>query len=171
MRRITAPKSPRSVGRFDAKLATMDAMSEAAAREQKRVALVVHYADGSSQTWLQVGYRAKDAFIRAEGEWQDAFEWLSQEASAVANWLYDLQAINIRSRLFGLERQGRQWQYAERVAHKVHGGPGRQADSPNPSGSGRVDREQRDGDEARPKGFRAEEGLARKVGDVVDEES
>jgi hypothetical protein len=40
MRRITAPKSPRSVGRFDAKQATMDAMSEAAAREQKRVALV-----------------------------------------------------------------------------------------------------------------------------------
>jgi hypothetical protein len=83
------------VGRFDAKQATMDAMAEAA-REQKRVAFVVHYADGSSQTLgSKWGYRANDAFIRAEGEWQDAFEWLSQEASAVANRLYDLQALNI----------------------------------------------------------------------------
>ena len=30
-----------------------------------------------------------------QGEWQDAFEWLGQEASAVANRLYDLQALNI----------------------------------------------------------------------------
>lgn len=94
-RRITAPRSPRSVGRFDAKQATMDAMAEAA-REQKRVAFVVHYADGSSQTLgSKWGYRANDAFIRAEGEWQDAFEWLSQEASAVANRLYNLQALSI----------------------------------------------------------------------------
>ena len=93
--RITAPTSPRSVGRFDAKQATMDAMAEAA-REQKRLAFVVHYADGSSQTLgSKWGYRANDAFIRAEGEWQDAFEWLSQEASAVANRLYNLQALNI----------------------------------------------------------------------------
>ena len=45
----------------------MDAMAEAA-REQKRVAFVVHYADGSSQTLgSKWGYRANDAFIRAEG--------------------------------------------------------------------------------------------------------
>lgn len=41
------------------------------------------------------GYRANDAYVRAQGEWQDAFEWLNQEASAVANRLYDLQALNI----------------------------------------------------------------------------
>ena len=94
-KRITAPKSPRSVGRFDAKQATMDAMAEAA-REQRRVAFVVHYADGSSHTLgSKWGYRANDAFMRAQGEWEDAFEWLSQEASAVANRLYDLQALNI----------------------------------------------------------------------------
>ena len=94
-RRITAPKSPRSVGRFDAKQATMDAMAEAA-REQKRVAFVVHYADGSSHTLgSKSGYRANDAYIRAQGEWEDAFEWLGQEASAVANRLYDVQALNI----------------------------------------------------------------------------
>lgn len=94
-RRITAPKSPRAVGRFDAKQATMDAMAEAA-REQRRVAFVVHYADGSSHTLgSKSGYRANDAYIRAQGEWEDAFEWLGQEASAVANRLYDVQALNI----------------------------------------------------------------------------
>jgi hypothetical protein len=94
-KRITAPKSPRSVGRFDAKQATMEAMAEAA-REQRRVAFVVHYADGSSHTLgSKAGYRANDAYVRAQGEWEDAFEWLGQEASAVANRLYDLQALNI----------------------------------------------------------------------------
>ena len=94
-KRITAPKSPRSVGRFDAKQATMDAIAEAA-REQRRVAFVVHYADGSSHTLgSKWGYRANDAYVRAQGEWEDAFEWLGQEASAVANRLYDLQALNI----------------------------------------------------------------------------
>ncbi len=94
-KRITAPKSPRAVGRFDAKQATMDAMAEAA-REQRRVAFVVHYADGSSHTLgSKSGYRANDAYIRAMGEWEDSFEWLSQEASAVANRLYDVQALNI----------------------------------------------------------------------------
>ena len=94
-KRITAPKSPRSVGRFDAKVATMDAMAEAA-REQRRIAFVVHYADGSSHTLgSKSGYRANDAYIRAQGEWEDAFEWLGQEASAVANRLYDVQALNI----------------------------------------------------------------------------
>ena len=64
-KRITAPKSPRSVGRFDAKQATMDAMAEAA-REQRRVAFVVHYADGSSHTLgSKWGYRANDAYTRA----------------------------------------------------------------------------------------------------------
>ena len=48
-KRITAPKLPLSVGRLNAKQATMDAMAEAA-REQKRVAFVVHNADGPSQT-------------------------------------------------------------------------------------------------------------------------
>lgn len=67
-KRITAPKSPRSVGRFDANQATMEAMAEAA-REQKRFPFVVHYADGSSRTLgSKWGYRANDAFIRAEGE-------------------------------------------------------------------------------------------------------
>ena len=94
-RRITAPKSPRSVGRFDAKQATLDAMAEAA-REQRRVAFVVHYDDGSSHTLgSKWGYRGNDAYTRALGEWQDAFEWLGQEASAVANRLYNLQAINV----------------------------------------------------------------------------
>ena len=94
-KRITAPKSPRSVGRFDAKQATMDAIAEAA-REQRRVAFVVHYADGSSHTLgSKWGYRANDAYVRARGEWEDAFEWLGQEASAVANRLYNLQALNI----------------------------------------------------------------------------
>ena len=94
-KRITAPKSPRSVGRFDSKQATMDAIGEAA-REQRRVAFVVHYADGSSHTLgSKSGYRANDAYVRAQGEWEDAFEWLGQEASAVANRLYDLQALNI----------------------------------------------------------------------------
>jgi len=94
-KRITAPKSARSVGRFDAKQATMEAMAEAA-REQRRVAFVVHYADGSSHTLgSKWGYRANDAYVRARGEWEDAFEWLGQEASAVANRLYDLQALNI----------------------------------------------------------------------------
>ena len=92
-RRITAPKSERSVGRFDAKQATMDAMAEAA-REQRRVAFLVHYADGSSVTLgSKWGYRGNDAFVRALGEWQDAFEWLKQESSAVANRLYNLQSI------------------------------------------------------------------------------
>ena len=90
------PRSRRaSVGRFDAKQATMDAIAEAA-REQRRVAFVVHYADGSSHTLgSKWGYRANDAYVRAQGEWQDAFEWLGQEASAVANRLYNLQALNI----------------------------------------------------------------------------
>ena len=73
----------------------MDAIAEAA-REQRRVAFVVHYADGSSHTLgSKWGYRANDAYVRAQGEWEDAFEWLGQEASAVANRLYDLQALNI----------------------------------------------------------------------------
>lgn len=94
-KRITSPKSPSAVGRFDAKQATMEAMAEAA-REQRRVAFVVHYADGSSHTLgSKSGYRAGDAYIRAMGEWEDAFEWLGQETSAVANRLYDLQALNI----------------------------------------------------------------------------
>ena len=94
-KRITAPKSARAVGRFDAKQATMEAIAEAA-REQRRVAFVVHYADGSSHTLgSKWGYRANDAYVRAMGEWQDPFEWLGQEASAVANRLYNLQALNI----------------------------------------------------------------------------
>jgi len=94
-KRITAPKSARAVGRFDAKQATMDAMAEAA-REQRRVAFVVHYDDGTSHTLgSKWGYRGNDAYTRAQNEWQDAFEWLSQEASAVANRLYNLQELNI----------------------------------------------------------------------------
>ena len=94
-KRITAPKSARAVGRFDAKQATMDAMAEAA-REQRRVAFVVHYDDGTSHTLgSKWGYRGNDAYTRAQNEWQDAFAWLSQEASAVANRLYDLQALDI----------------------------------------------------------------------------
>jgi hypothetical protein len=170
MRRITAPKSPRSVGRFDAKQATMDAMSEAAAREQKRVALVVHYADGSSQTWLQVGYRAKDAFIRAEGEWQDAFEWLSQEAR--------------RSRTGCTTRRP---STSDRVCSGSNGraGSGNTLSAPParfmvaqvarqipPTRPGPVEWTASSAMVMRlgPRGFRAEEGLARKVGDVVDEE-
>ena len=94
-KRITAPKSARAVGRFDAKQATMDAMAEAA-REQRRVAFVVHYDDGTSHTLgSKWGYRGNDAYTRAQNEWQDAFDWLGQEASAVANRLYDLQALDI----------------------------------------------------------------------------
>lgn len=81
--RITAPKRSR-VGRFDAKEATMQAMAEAA-QEQRRVAFVVHYADGSSRgLGAKGGYRASAAYTRAMGEWQDAFEWLSQEVESVA---------------------------------------------------------------------------------------
>ena len=73
----------------------MDAMAEAA-REQRRVAFVVHYDDGTSHTLgSKWGYRGNDAYTRAQNEWQDAFAWLSQEASAVANRLYDLQALDI----------------------------------------------------------------------------
>ena len=94
-KRITAPKSARAVGRFDAKQATMDAIAEAA-REQRRVAFVVHYDDGTSHTLgSKWGYRGNDAYTRAQNEWQDAFAWLSQEASAVANRLYNLQELNI----------------------------------------------------------------------------
>lgn len=81
--RVTAPKRSR-VGRFDAKQATMQAMAEAA-QEQRRVAFVVHYADGSSRgLGAKGGYRANAAYTRAMGEWQDAFEWLSQEVESIA---------------------------------------------------------------------------------------
>ena len=83
--RITAPKRSR-VGRFDAKQATMQAMAEAA-QEQRRVAFVVHYADGSSRgLGAKGGYRGNAAYTRAMGEWQDAFEWLSQEVEGIASY-------------------------------------------------------------------------------------
>ena len=39
-------------------------------------------------------------------EWQDAFEWLSQEASTVANRLYNLQALNLPNNLQALKHPG-----------------------------------------------------------------
>src|SRR5690606_14649903 len=82
VRRVTAPKSGR-VGRFDAQEATMCAIAEAA-RERRRVSFVVHFADDSTVSLgSKGGYRGNAVYTRAMGEWENAFEWLSEEVEAV----------------------------------------------------------------------------------------
>jgi hypothetical protein len=80
--RITAPKVSK-VGRARAQDAAMDALRTAAA-EQRRVAFTVHFGDGSTRSLgSKGGYRGNVAYDRAMGEWENAFEWLTQEVNAV----------------------------------------------------------------------------------------
>ena len=80
--RITAPKTSK-VGRTRAQDAAMGALATAA-REQRRVAFTVHFGDGSTRSLgSKGGYRGNVAYDRAMGEWEDAFEWLTQEVNAV----------------------------------------------------------------------------------------